>query len=190
MKSKVRSASLEDDYKIVMNKKNIFLVGPMGAGKTTIGRHLAKKLKISFLDSDHEIEAHTGVIIPVIFEIEGEAGFRKREAAMIDELSQKENIILATGGGAVLLEENRQHLHERGTVVYLHAELDDLLQRTRKDRHRPLLQTDDPRAKLASLIEERAPLYRQVAHLIIDTAHSNPKKIAGLIINKLGELGQ
>jgi len=162
----------------------------MGAGKTTIGRQLAKQLKLTFLDSDHEIEDHTGANIPLIFEIEGEEGFRKREAAMIDELTQRDNIVLATGGGAVLWQENRQHLHERGSVVYLHAELDDLLERTHKDRNRPLLQTADPRAKLAALIEERDPLYREVAHLVVDTGRTNPKKIASLIITKLHELDQ
>jgi len=159
----------------------------MGAGKTTIGRQLARQLKFTFLDSDHEIEDHTGARIPLIFEIEGEEGFRKREAAMIDELTQRDNIVLATGGGAVLREENRRHLHERGTVIYLHAELEDLLARTHKDRNRPLLQTPDPRATLTALVAERDPLYREVAHLVIDTAHSNPKKIAGLIIKKLTE---
>lgn len=165
--------------------QNIFLVGPMGAGKTTIGKQLAKQLGLSFIDSDHEIEAATGVKIPVIFEIEGEDGFRKRESAMIDSLTQKENLVLATGGGAVLNESNRNHLHNRGTTIYLHATLDELLERTRHDRNRPLLQTDDPRAKLASLLEERDPLYREVAHLIIDTGKGNPKKIAGQIAKQL-----
>ncbi|MDH5179964.1 MAG: shikimate kinase AroK [Gammaproteobacteria bacterium] len=164
---------------------NIFLVGPMGAGKTTIGKHLAKQLGLQFIDSDHEIEAVTGVKIPVIFEIEGEAGFRKRETAIIDELTQQENIVLATGGGAVINAANRQYLHERGTVIYLQAALEDLLERTRHDKNRPLLQTADPRAKLQSLLEERDPLYREVAHIIIDTGIGNPKKIAGKIIKKL-----
>ena len=168
----------------------IFLVGPMGAGKTTIGRQLARQLKLTFVDSDHEIEARTGARIPLIFDVEGEEGFRKREAAMIDELSQRDNIILATGGGAVLREENRRHLRERGTVVYLHAEVDDLYERTSKDRNRPLLQTDDPRAKLASLMEQREPLYREVAHLVVDTGHSNPKKLAALIVKNVEELAQ
>lgn len=164
---------------------SIFLVGPMGAGKTTIGKHLAKQLGLEFLDSDHEIEASTGANIPLIFEIEGEAGFRSRETAMIDELTQRDNIVLATGGGAVLNEENRQHLHSRGTTVYLHATLDQLMERTRHDRNRPLLQTDDPRAKLQALLEAREPLYREVAHLVIDTGRSNPKKIANQIIKNL-----
>lgn len=167
----------------------IFLVGPMGAGKTTIGRQVARQLKLAFVDSDHEIENRTGARIPLIFEIEGEEGFRKREAAMIDELTQREDIVLATGGGAVLWEENRRHLHERGTVVYLHAELDDLFERTSRDRNRPLLQTADPRAKLASLLEEREPLYRKVAHIVVDTGRSSPKKIAALVIKKLREAG-
>ncbi|MDH5446813.1 MAG: shikimate kinase AroK [Gammaproteobacteria bacterium] len=160
----------------------------MGAGKTTIGRQLARQLKLHFLDSDHEIESRTGAQIPLIFEIEGEEGFRNRESAMIDELTQEQNIVLATGGGAVLREENRKHLHERGIVVYLHAELDDLFERTRKDRNRPLLQTEDPRSKLATLLEERDPLYREVAHLVIDTARSNPKKVAAYVTKKVKEL--
>lgn len=160
----------------------------MGAGKTTIGRYIARQLHFTFVDSDHEIENRTGARIPLIFEIEGEEGFRKREVSVIDELTQQENIVLATGGGAVLREENRRHLHDRGTVIYLHAKLDDLYERTKKDRNRPLLQTDDPRGKLAALLEERDPLYREVAHLVIDTAHSNPKRVATQIIKKLREL--
>jgi len=157
----------------------------MGAGKTTIGKHLASLLGLQFLDSDHEIEAHTGATIPLIFEIEGEEGFRKRESAMIDELTQREGIVLATGGGAVLCAENRQCLQSRGTTVYLNSKLDDLVERTRLDRNRPLLQTDDPRAKLESLLEERDPLYREVAHIIIDTGRGNPKKVASMIAKKL-----
>ena len=141
----------------------------MGAGKTTIGRQLAAALHLEFVDSDHEIEARTGVDIPTIFDIEGEEGFRKREAAMIDELTQRDGIVLATGGGAVLREENRQHLANRGLVVYLYATLDRLLERTHRDKNRPLLQTEDPRARLTALIETRDPLYREVADIIYDT---------------------
>ena len=147
----------------------IFLIGPMGAGKTTIGRQLAAALHLEFVDSDHEIEARTGVNIPTIFDIEGEEGFRKREAAVIDELTQRDGIILATGGGAVLREENRQHLAGRGLVIYLYATVDRLLDRTRRDKNRPLLQTEDPRAKLTELMAVRDPLYRQVADIIYDT---------------------
>lgn len=141
----------------------------MGAGKTTIGRQLAAALHLEFVDSDHEIEARTGVDIPTIFDIEGEEGFRKREAAVIDELTQRDGIVLATGGGAVLREENRQHLTSRGLVVYLYATLDRLLERTHRDKNRPLLQTEDPRAKLTELMESRDPLYRQVADIVYDT---------------------
>jgi shikimate kinase len=148
---------------------NIFLVGMMGAGKTSVGRVLAKRLGKTFYDSDHVIEERTGVKIPVIFEIEGEAGFRARESAVIDEITALDEIVLATGGGAVLSEKNRGYLKSRGTVVYLRATAKDLLNRTRHDRNRPLLQTTDPRARLAELYEERDPLYREVAHITIDT---------------------
>ena len=148
---------------------SIFLIGPMGAGKTTIGRQLAAALHLEFVDSDHEIEERTGVDIPTIFDIEGEEGFRKREVSVIDELTQRDGIVLATGGGAVLREENRNHLGGRGLVIYLYATLDRLMDRTHRDKNRPLLQTDDPRAKLQELIEIRDPLYRQTADIIYDT---------------------
>jgi shikimate kinase len=148
---------------------SLFLTGPMGAGKSTIGRQLSKQLKRPFHDSDHEIENRTGVDIPLIFELEGESGFRKREAAVIDELTQLPNIILATGGGAILDPLNRQHLHARGTVIYLHTSVDQQLSRTARDRNRPLLQTDNPRARLEALMRVREPLYREIADLVIDT---------------------
>lgn len=148
---------------------SLFLTGPMGAGKSTIGRQLSKQLKLPFHDSDHEIEHRTGVDIPLIFELEGEAGFRKREAAIIDELTRLPGIILATGGGAILDPVNRQHLAGRGTVVYLHTSVDQQLRRTGRDRHRPLLQTDNPRRKLAELMAEREPLYREIADIVIET---------------------
>lgn len=152
---------------------NIFLIGPMGAGKTTIGRHLAKLLGLDFVDSDHEIENRTGASIPLIFEVEGEAGFRRREREMIDELTQRGNIVLATGGGAVLDPVNRAHLAARGQVVYLRASLEHLVKRTAKDRNRPLLQTDDPRARpeqiMAKILEERDPLYSEIADLVVET---------------------
>lgn len=148
---------------------NIFFVGLMGAGKTTIGRLLAKHLGKNFYDTDHEIERRTGVRIPLIFEVEGEAGFRKREATMIEELAQMQDIILATGGGAVLLPQNRKNLKENGTVVYLRANVHELWQRTRNDKNRPLLQNDNPRERLEQLFAERDPLYRDVASVIIDT---------------------
>ncbi len=148
---------------------NIFLIGMMGAGKTSVGRVLAKRLNKVFYDSDHVIEERTGVKIPVIFEIEGEPGFRHRESAVLDELTALDDVVLATGGGAVLAQENRDRLRTRGTVVYLRASVKDLLNRTRHDKNRPLLQTADPRARLNELYEMRDPLYREVAHVTIDT---------------------
>lgn len=140
----------------------------MGAGKTTVGRQLAKRLQRRFLDSDHEIEARTGVRIPVIFEIEGEAGFRRRETQVLAELSRETDLVLATGGGAVLAPENRQFLRETGVVVYLHAPPEILFERTRHDRNRPLLQVEDPLGKLHELYQQRDPIYREVAHLVLD----------------------
>jgi shikimate kinase len=148
---------------------NIFLVGMMGAGKTSVGRLLAKRLNKVFYDSDHIIEQRTGVKIPVIFEIEGEQGFRHRESVVLDELTALNEIVLATGGGAVLASENRDKLRSRGTVVYLRATVKDLLNRTRHDKNRPLLRTADPRARLNELYAIRDPLYRDVAHVTVDT---------------------
>src|SRR3569832_1634370 len=145
---------------------NLFLVGLMGAGKSTIGRQLAKSLGCEFIDSDHEIEARTGANIPLIFDVEGEAGFRQREKKIIDDLTQREHIVLATGGGVVLDPENRAHLHARGLVVYLYATVDQLLARTAKDRNRPLLQTANPRARFEELMQVRDPLYREIADLV------------------------
>jgi shikimate kinase len=148
---------------------NIFLVGMMGAGKTSVGRVLAKRLNKAFYDSDQVIEQRTGVKIALIFEIEGEAGFRHRESVVLDEMTALEEVVLATGGGAVLEQENRNKLRSRGTVVYLRASVKDLINRTRHDKNRPLLQTADPRARLNELYEMRDPLYREVAHVTIDT---------------------
>ncbi len=163
----------------------IILVGPMGAGKSTIGRQLSTVMKKEFKDSDHEIVARTGASIPLIFEIEGEEGFRKREAAMIDELTQLDDIVLATGGGAVLREENRQRLKERGVVIYLYASLDQLYERTSRDRNRPLLQTEDPRGKLEQLITERDPLYREVADMVVHTEDRSIKSVVKEILVRL-----
>ncbi len=157
--------------------QNLFLVGPMGAGKSTIGKQLAKQLKLAFFDSDHEIESRTGVDILLIFELEGEAGFRKREVDMIDELSGKSGIVLATGGGAILDRTNRQHLKDRGKVIYLHTSIDQQLTRTRRDRNRPLLQTDDPRTRLEELMQVREPIYRELADLVIDTDHKRTRDV-------------
>lgn len=152
---------------------NVFLVGLMGAGKTTVGRQLARHLKKTFLDADHEIEKRTGVNIPTIFELEGEPGFRSRETAMIAELTGMRDIILATGGGAVLNEQNRCKLKENGIVIYLRAKVEDLYIRTRHDRNRPLLQTADPRQRLQDLYDQRDPLYREVADLVVDTGEQS-----------------
>lgn len=141
----------------------------MGAGKTTVGRQLAKRLRRRFVDADHEIEARTGVRIPVIFEIEGEAGFRRREAQAIGALSLEHGLVLATGGGAVLDPANRVCLKETGLVVYLHASPETLFERTRRDRNRPLLQVDDPLLKLRELFAQRDPLYRETAHLVVES---------------------
>lgn len=169
-----------------MNKQNnIFLVGPMGAGKTTIGKQLAAAKNLDFYDSDHEIEARTGVTIPHIFDIEGEEGFRRREEDMIDELTQKQNIVLATGGGAVIREINRQRLKSRGTVIYLYADIEQLLERTSRDKNRPLLQTDNPRQKLEELMATRDPLYREVADLIINTEEQVVGSVVNHILQKL-----
>lgn len=145
----------------------------MGAGKTTIGKLLAKHLHKTFIDSDHELEARTGAGIPLIFELEGEDGFRDREETLLDELTQHSNVVLATGGGAVLRENNRSRLRQRGLVVYLKADVHELLQRTRFDKNRPLLRTPDPKAKLEALSLERDPLYREVADVIFDSSHQS-----------------
>ncbi len=164
---------------------NLFLIGPMGAGKTTIGRELARTLKIDFLDSDREIERRTGASIPLIFELEGEAGFRTRECAMIDELTQHHGIALATGGGAVLNITNRTRLAARGQVIYLHASLDQLLRRTARDHNRPLLQTADPAARLLELMQTRDPLYREIADLIIETDGRTVRSVVQEIVRRV-----
>ncbi len=167
---------------------NIFLVGLMGAGKTTIGKLLAKRLKKTFIDTDHELELRTGVKIPLIFELEGEAGFREREAALINELTQRQDIILATGGGAILRKENREALAQNGTVIYLNAKVEDLWQRTQHDKNRPLLQTSDPQAKLAELYAQRDPLYREVADIIVTSGQQNVQHAAREVERRLLEI--
>jgi shikimate kinase len=165
---------------------NIFLIGPMGAGKTTIGRQLARELRMPFYDSDRFIEEQTGANIPLIFDLEGEEGFRKREQAAIDALSSMNNIVLATGGGAVLREQNRKHLIKRGTTFYLYTSLKSLLERTRKDKNRPLLRGEEsPEVVLKRLMEERDPLYRQTADHIIDTGKSSIRGVIKAIIGCL-----
>lgn len=167
--------------------QNIILVGPMGSGKTTIGRQLAKQLHRDFFDSDHEIENKTGANIPLIFELEGEGGFRKRETAMLDFLTQKDGIVLATGGGAVISKENRNMLRQRGRVIYLSATIEQLWDRTRLDKNRPLLQTENPRDKIEALLEQRDPLYREVADIIIDTGNGNVKSTLQQIQSRLAD---
>jgi shikimate kinase len=151
-------------------KRNIYLVGMPGSGKSTIGRALAKCLRLSFVDADRALMDRTGVAIATIFELEGEAGFRQREHALIAELSKLPDILVATGGGAILLEENRALMHSTGVVIYLRAKLDDLWARTQRDSKRPLLQTENPRAVLANLLEIREPLYAEIADLVIESA--------------------
>jgi shikimate kinase len=160
---------------------NIYLVGLMGAGKTTIGRQLAKRLQRRFLDSDHEIEARTGVRIPVIFEIEGESGFRKRESQVLHELAAEPELVLATGGGAVLALENRQCLRDTGLVIYLHAPPEVLYERTRHDRNRPLLQVTEPLVRLRELYAARDPIYREIAHMVIESVEG----AAGLLVQRI-----
>ena len=160
---------------------NVYLVGLMGAGKTSVGRVLAKRFGKSFYDSDHEIERRTGVRIPVIFEIEGEPGFRRREAAVLAELMRHDDIVLATGGGAVLDADTRALLRATGTVIYLRAEPNDLWLRTRHDRNRPLLQGENPLRRLMELRDVRDPLYRETAHLIVDTGAQTIRSLVGRI---------
>lgn len=164
---------------------SFFLVGPMGAGKSTVGRRLAQALRQQFIDCDKELERRTGASIPLIFELEGEAGFRAREKALVDELTQRPNIVLATGGGVVLDPDNRRCLAERGYVIYLQTSVDEQLRRIGKDPNRPLLQTDDPHAKLASILALRAPLYCEVADLIVGTDGCNARQLTSRIIHCL-----
>ena len=164
---------------------NLILVGMMGAGKTTIGRLLAQRLSKTFVDADHEIEARAGVRIPVIFEFEGEEGFRKREAQVVEALTGQHNVVLATGGGAVTFAPTRALLKERGVTIYLSASQHDLWMRTRHDRNRPLLQVADPRARIGELLKARDPLYREVADLVVETGRPSAQKVVGEIINML-----
>ncbi len=166
--------------------ENIFLVGLMGSGKTTVGRALAKWLDMQFIDSDQEIESRTGASISWIFEIEGEESFRKREAEAIRDLTAQKGIVLATGGGTVINPENRRYLKERGTVVYLRASVNNILQRTMHDRTRPLLQTEDPRKKIEELSIQREPFYREVADIVIDTGWQNIHAMVQSIVAKIG----
>jgi len=165
---------------------SLFLIGPMGAGKTTVGRRVAAQLGLDFLDLDHEIEEHSGATITLIFELEGEAGFRKREAEALAEFSTKPGIVLSTGGGAVLAAENRQHLRERGYVVYLETTVEQQLKRLAHDRKRPLLAAPDRRERLIRLAAEREPLYRETADLIVPTGlNANSGAVARRLVDEL-----
>ena len=164
---------------------SLFLTGPMGAGKSTIGQQLSKQLDLPFQDSDHEIEARTGVDIPLIFELEGEAGFRKRESVVIDELTQLPGIVLATGGGAILDPANREHLGNRGKGSERQASVNQQLKRTRMDRNRPLLQTEDPRARLEELMAVRDPLYLEIASIVIETDGMRVRDVVKKILEML-----
>ena len=167
---------------------NIFLVGLMGSGKTTVGRALAKKLNKRFIDSDHEIEARTGASIPLIFEIEGEAAFRQREADVIRDLTAHDGVVLATGGGSILNPQSRQYLKSRGLVIYLRAGVSSILQRTGHDKNRPLLQTADPRRRLEELTVQRDPYYREVADIVIETGRPNVQYLVQTIVAYLENL--
>lgn len=164
---------------------NLILVGMMGSGKTTMGRALAKCLGKVFVDSDEEIQKRTGVTIPHIFDIEGETGFRQREAAAIRDLLARDNMVLATGGGAVLAEQNRELLQQNGIVIYLKANVHDLWQRTRHDRNRPLLQTANPHAKLTELFQQRDPLYQQVSDIVVQ---SGKQSVHALMLHLVDEI--
>ena len=167
---------------------SIYLVGMMGAGKTTVGRLLARRLKLRFVDSDHEIERRCGVKVPTIFDIEGETGFRARESHVLADLTALEGIVLATGGGAVLADENRGRLAAGGTVIYLCARPEDLYERVRQDRNRPLLATADPLERLRELYVQRDPLYRSVADLVVDTGRQTVQTLTRELATGLGDL--
>lgn len=171
----------------MMHAGSLYLVGLMGAGKSTVGRLLARRLKLRFLDCDDEIERRCGVKIPLIFEIEGEPGFRAREEQVLAELTELRGIVLATGGGAVLSAENRRRLAEHGTVIYLRARPEDLYARVRHDRNRPLLATGDPLRRLRELHALRDPLYASIADVVIDTGRQTVQALARELITKLGE---
>lgn len=168
----------------MFGKRNLFLIGPMGAGKSAVGKQLARLLSYPFHDSDHEIEQRTGADIALIFEREGEAGFRRRERAVLAELTSREQIVLATGGGAILDADNRRDLSERGCVVYLETSVAQQAERTARTRHRPLLQGSDPVERLEQLMRVRAPLYQQTADITIVTNQSRVRKVAESILQQ------
>ncbi|MFC0336489.1 shikimate kinase [Kushneria avicenniae] len=160
---------------------NLFLIGPMGTGKSTIGRALAAELQRDFFDSDHVIEQRCGCNIPWIFDVEGEAGFRIRETQVIDEITRRQGVVLATGGGAVMHPTNRRLLRERGVVIYLSTTVEQQLRRTARDRNRPLLQCENPEQRLRDLLEQRDPLYRETATLMVSTDRRSPRSVVAEI---------
>jgi shikimate kinase len=164
---------------------NLILVGMMGSGKTTMGKALARHLGKAFVDSDDEITKRTGVTVPHIFDVEGEAGFRQRETAAIRDLVGRDNMVLATGGGAVLAEENRALLERNGIVIYLKASVHDLWQRTRHDRNRPLLQTSDPHAKLTELFQQRDPLYQQISDVVVQSGKQSVSALMLQLVDRI-----
>jgi shikimate kinase len=164
---------------------SVFLIGLPGSGKTTVGRQLARRLQLPFFDSDHEIEKRVGTSIRDFFALEGETRFRDIEQQVLDELSQGSAMVLSTGGGAVLRQVNRQHLHERGRVVYLKSTPEELFRRLRHDTNRPLLQVPDPLAKLRSLFEERDPLYREAAHFVLETGRPSVATLVNMVVMQL-----
>ncbi|MFN9029532.1 MAG: shikimate kinase [Betaproteobacteria bacterium] len=162
--------------------QSIFLIGLPGSGKSTVGRLVARETGRNFIDSDREIELRSGVSIATIFELEGEAGFRKRESQVLDELTQRADVVLATGGGAVLAEANRTHLRSRGLVIYLEVSTDELVRRTSGDTSRPLLQADDPRTRVVELMQLRQPLYEATSHVSFHSGAANPRRLVKRII--------
>ncbi len=172
----------------MQNPINIFLIGPMGVGKSTIGRQLAVLMRMEFEDTDHEIQRRTGVDIPTVFDFEGEDGFRRRERAVVADLTKSSGLVLATGGGVILDQDNRRCLSGRGVVVYLSCSPQQQYRRTKQDRNRPLLQTEDPMARLQELMEQREPLYLELADLVVSTENRNAGVVAREIVQRLREL--
>lgn|SRR5512140_2003769 len=166
---------------------NVYLVGMMGAGKTTLGKALAQKTGLEFVDTDRVVVERTGVPVATVFEFEGEQGFRRRESAVLAELAGRSGCVVATGGGAILAEENRRAMRASGTVIYLRARLESLWERTRHDASRPLLATADPKGTLAMLLEQRDPLYREAAHIVVDTGSQSAASLASRVLSALGE---